>query len=337
MNISDKINALQVLGKKITNFDDPELKTAINNAYFENNWFSFENIKKAITNIGQWLNKDVLNMWIDQYHINEKPSNKKVGIIMAGNIPLVNLHDVICCFLSGNIAICKLSGKDQILMNHILDLLYSIDPRTKSLIYINEQFNDIDAIIATGSDNSFRYFDYYFGKYPHIFRKNRNSIAILSGDETPEDYKLLGKDIFDYYGLGCRNVSKVFLPKDYKVSTFMDNISSFNHVIENNKYKNNFDYNLSIYLLNREQHWHNDFLIMKECNYIASPCAVLFFEFYENIDALKKKIYKDKDKIQCLVSNDKCLDKAIPYGKTQEPKVSDYPDNIDTMDFLINI
>ena len=213
----------------------------------------------------------------------------------------------------------------------------NIDPKTKDLIYIKDQLKDIDAIIATGSDNSFRYFDYYFGKYPHIFRKNRNSIAILHGNETPQDYKLLGNDIFDYYGLGCRSISKIFLPNGFKISTFFDNISPFKHVIENNKYKNNFDYILSIFLLNKEEHWHNDFLIMKESSQIASPCAVLYFEYYENNTVLKQYLNKNKDQIQCILCNEKWMNDFIPFGSSQKPGISDYPDNIDTMDFLINL
>ena len=334
MNIEDKINTLELLGKRITDFSNQELQAAINSAYAENNWFTINNIKKSLTNISKWLTTEILNDWIKEYSLHDKDKNKKVGIIMAGNIPLVNFHDLICCFLSGNIAICKLSGKDKVLMEFVLAQLYIIEPKTKELIYTAQQLKDIDAIIATGSDNSFRYFDYYFGKKPHIFRKNRNSIAVLNGNETKEDYNLLGNDIFDYYGLGCRNISKVFFPKEYSITTFLDNIASFKHVIDNNKYKNNFDYNLSIYLLNKEKHWHNEFVIMKESTETASPCAVLYFEYYGSKDELTKKLNHEKEKIQCIVSNEKWFEEFIPLGSSQMPELSEYPDNVDTMEFL---
>ena len=337
MDINKKINILIELEAKLTNLNDSQLKLAIQNAYNNNNWFTVNNITKALTNISKWLKKEILNNWVKEYNLNDNLRNKKVGIIMAGNIPLVNFHDLICCFLSGNIAICKLSGKDTVLMEFILAQLYIIEPKTKELIYTAQQLKDIDAIIATGSDNSFRYFDYYFGKKPHIFRKNRNSIAVLNGNETKEDYNLLGNDIFDYYGLGCRNISKVFFPKEYSITTFLDNIASFKHVIDNNKYKNNFDYNLSIYLLNKEQHWHNEFVIMKESTETASPCAVLYFEYYGSKDELTKKLNKEKEKIQCIVSNEKWLEDFIPLGSSQMPELSEYPDNVDTMEFLTTL
>lgn len=334
MDINKKINILIELEAKLTNFNDSQLKLVIQNAYDNNNWFTVNNITKALTNISKWLKKDILNNWVKEYNLHNNHKNKKVGIIMAGNIPLVNFHDIVCCFLSGNIAICKLSSKDKVLMEFILAQLYIIEPKIKELIYTAKQLKDIDAIIATGNDNSFRYFDYYFGKKPHIFRKNRNSVAVLNGHETKEDYVLLGNDIFDYYGLGCRNISKLFLPKGYNISTFLDNISSFKHIIDNNKYKNNFDYNLSIYLLNKEKHWHNEFVIMKESTDTASPCAVLYFEYYENKDELIKKLNNKKGGIQCIASNEKWMKEFIPIGSSQMPGVLDYPDNVDTMSFL---
>ena len=256
---------------------------------------------------------------------------------MAGNIPLVNFHDLLCVVLSGNIAYCKLSHKDAYLMSFIINLLKEINNGLKDYIIVSEQLKKIDAVIATGSNNTFRYFEAYFGKHPHIFRKSRTSIAILNGNETKDDYNNLGRDIFDYYGFGCRNVSKIYIPRTTKPESLLENMDDFKMIIDNNKYKNNFDYNLSILLLNRTPHLHNEFMILQENEGIFSPTACIYYEYYDTINTLENKLSVYNNEIQCIVSTNKFYKNSFHLGESQCPSLTDYPDHIDTMAFLENL
>jgi hypothetical protein len=226
---------------------------------------------------------------------------KKVGLILAGNIPLVGFHDVLCVLATGHHALIKASSQDARLVRHVLNMLATIDARFSAKYSFVERLKDFDAVIATGSDNSSRYFEYYFGKVPHIIRKNRNSIAVITGDETTEELNLLGHDIFDYFGLGCRNVSKLLIPQGYDIGTFFRPIETYQPVINHHKYNNNYDYNKSIYLVNSEKHFDNGFLLLKESEALASPLAVLYYEHYDTMADAEKTINANSDKIQCVV------------------------------------
>lgn len=253
---------------------------------------------------------------------------------MAGNIPAVGFHDLMTVLISGNKACVKLSSADEVLMKWILKSLISIEPRFEDLIEIEEMLKGKNAYIATGSNNSGRYFNYYFGKYPSIIRRNRTSIAVLSGNETTEELQSLGKDIFQYFGLGCRNVSKIFIQSKEQLQHLLDSLEIFSGVMNHHKYLNNYDYNKSILLVNRENHLDSGFLLVRETEDLVSPISVLFYEIYADLDQLKTRLNLIKENIQCVVSNPNYFEGAVPFGKAQEPEVWDYADEVDTLLFL---
>ena len=259
---------------------------------------------------------------------------------MAGNIPLVGFHDFLCGFISGHKLLIKLSSKDEILLNHLIKILQEWEPLLKEEIKTTELLKGCDAYIATGSNNSARYFEEYFGQYPNIIRKNRNSVAILTGDESEEQLKALGEDIFRYYGLGCRNVSKLLVPEGYNFDAFFKAIYSWSDVMNDAKYANNYDYNKAVYLMSLFDLLENGFLMLKEDESYGSPIATLFYEKYESKESLDLKLSQDADKIQCIVGDDKNLQgftSLIPFGKTQKPNLQDYADGVDTIAFLVSI
>lgn len=328
--LQKRISALVGLGnllkKKSAKFNEIILQT-----YFHNNWFIEENIRFAIQNIVEkFLNKEKLELWTSKYFSNPKPkirNPKSIGMVMAGNIPLVGFHDFLCVLVSGNIAQVKLSSKDKFLLSLIAEKLVGIDASFKNKIHFVEILKNFDAVIATGSNNTSVHFEYYFGKYPHIIRKHRNSVAILNGDETRSDFEKLGKDIFQYFGMGCRNVSKLYAPQKYSFNDFFNAIDSFKNVIDHNKYKNNYDYNCTLLLMNKTPFLSNDFLMLAEKETISSPIATLHYEFYKNEKELLSKLKLQKENIQCVLrKND--------FGNSQLPELWDYADNIDTMKFL---
>ncbi len=259
----------------------------------------------------------------------------KTGLILAGNIPLVGFHDILCVLASGHIALIKLSSQDKLLIPYILRKLLEIEPGFNGRIEYIERLTGFDAVIATGSNNTSRYFDYYFGHVPHIIRKNRNSIAILTGEETSEQLKALGHDIFDYYGLGCRNVSKLYVPEGYNFNSFFEAIEEFKGIADHHKYNNNYDYNKSIFLVNLDKHLDNGFLLLKQDERLASPLAVLYYEEYAELASIKQKLDENLDHIQCIVANKRLAGmNVINFGQTQQPKLWDYADGVDTMKFL---
>ena len=313
----------------------------IKSVHIHNGWFMEENVRYAFKGIAYMLEQERLLDWISRYITdlskNKKPKN--VAVIMAGNIPMVGFHDMLCVLLSGNRCIAKLSSDDKFLLPAITQVLQTIEPKFGDYIEFTESpLKNIDAVIATGSNNSARYFDYYFGKYPHIIRKNRNSVAVLTGTETTEELKHLGDDIFRYFGLGCRNVSKLFVPKDYVFDTFYEAIYDFKNIINNNKYSNNYEYNRTVYLMN--QHvglLDNNFLLLKNDTTYTSPIGVLFYEYYNDIADLNKRLQADKDVIQCVVTSSKDIDSRLSIGTTQLPGLCDYADGVDTMRFLLEL
>ena len=309
----------------ILNGDDKEFFLAIQN---QNNWFTEESVRFSLQGIRKFLEQKTLEKWTANYTFS-KDSNKRIGVIMASNIPLVGFHDLLSVLISGHSIMAKPGSQDSLLMNLVINKLIEIDPSFKERIKIVERLNEADAFIGTGSDNSARYFKYYFDKKPHIIRKNRTSVAVLSGNESKEDVLNLGKDIFTYYGLGCRNVSKVYVPKGYSFQFFLDSLQQFEAVGDHHKYRNNYDYNKSIYLVNREPHLDNGFLLVKESKELVSPISVLFYEQYEGLEELKSVLTENESKIQCIIGEG-----YIPYGKAQEPEVCDYADGVDTLAFL---
>jgi hypothetical protein len=300
--------------------------------HLHNPWFTPVNVKKAISSIAGELTMENLTRWTDNYPLlNEKTEPLKVGLIMAGNIPLVGFHDFLSVLITGNRLIAKASSKDQELIRFISNNLCSINSHFTDRIEFTEgTLKNFDVVIATGSDNSSRYFDYYFGKYPNIIRKNRNSIAIIEGDESDAELFNLGTDIFSYFGLGCRNVSKIYCPKGYDLNKMTEQWNRFRDVITHSKYANNYDFNKAIYIVNKESFHDTGYLLLKEDSRLSSPVSVLYYEYYESQDAVKQQTELLKDKIQCIVGKHN-----IPFGEAQSPHLWDFADGIDTMEFLL--
>jgi hypothetical protein len=331
MIYKDRIVPFVKLGDRLNDIiqeNDEEFFHAIRN---ENNWFTKESVVYALTGIARFLKEESLQKWASGYNLIDK-SDKRIGVIMAGNIPLVGFHDFMCVLLAGHGIMMKPSHQDNLLIKTIIKYLIEIEPAFANKIEIVERLNDADVFIGTGSDNSARYFKYYFGKKPNIIRQNRTSVGVITGKESKEDMQQLGKDIFTYYGLGCRNVSKLFVPKGYSFQFMLDSLQSFEEVGDHHKYRNNYDYNKSIYLVNRDPHFDNEFLLVKESEALVSPISVLFYQQYENEAHLQSLLSENESKIQCIVGRD-----YIPFGKAQLPEVDDYADGIDTMKFLCGL
>lgn len=302
----------------------------ISMAVHHNGWFTKQSAQTALSSWAKALTEKSLKDWLSHYKENNTPP-KKIGIIAAGNIPMVGLHDILCVLLSGNSALIKLSSKDSHLMMMAIGYLQILDSELKNSIQIVQgKLEGFDAVIATGSNNSSRYFKYYFKDKPSIIRKNRTSVAILNGAESEEEMTLLGKDIFTYFGLGCRNVTKLYLPEGYDLDKFFNGIFEFKEIANHNKYANNYDYHRAIWLLNGEDLLENGFILFKHDEALVSPVGTLYYEYYSSKTELTEKINTKKEEIQCVVSS---VD--VPFGKAQEPELMDYPDGVDTMEFLL--
>jgi len=300
----------------------------------KNGWFTPENILFSLESWAELLTPLKLKSWLANYDM-DKSKPKSVAMIMAGNIPLVGFHDFLCTVITGNRAIVKLSSNDHILLPFVAQYLIEMEPSLKDRIsFTDGKLEDYDVVIATGSDNTSRYFEHYFGKKPNIIRKNRNSVAVLSGKETLEELTALGEDIFRYYGLGCRSVSKIFVPKDFNFDTLFKALYPYNSIIDHHKYANNYDYNKAVYLMSLFKILENGFLMLKEDKNYGSPIATVFYEFYDSLENLKIRLLQEQEKIQCVVANGFHIDE-IPFGQTQKPSLGDYADNIDTVDFLL--
>ena len=343
MNINRRIELISDIGEFLKNYLDEDFdnstddklvkfKDIITKAQSKNPWFTDENIKVNLTYWSNKLTKHNLNKWLSKYNLNNT-SRKNIAIIMAGNIPLVGFHDFICVFLSGHNSVIKLSNSDNFILPFLTDLMKVSSER---IVYSDSFLKDYDGIIATGSDNTSRYFDYYFKNKRSIIRKNRNSIAILNGEESDDDLKSLSQDIFTYFGLGCRNVSKLYVPKNYNFDLFFNSIFGYKELINNHKYANNYDYNKAIYLMSEYKFLDNGFFIVKEGNEMHSPISTINFEYYDNVSILREKINLEDDNIQCIVSNIEFKGK-VDFGETQNPSLNQYADNIDVMSFLLTI
>ncbi|MEM9824786.1 MAG: acyl-CoA reductase [Bacteroidota bacterium] len=338
MNIDRRIEVLVELGKRLEQKDEG-LAQAIHLAYLKNPWFTKENTQQAIEAIcTQMLQADQLQTWVASYDIRDPKPKKTVGIIMAGNIPLVGFHDLLCAFVAGHHAKIKLSEKDAQLVPHLLKIMLEIDEETASYFEIIERLSGFDAVIATGSNNTARYFNAYFGKYPHIIRRNRKTVAILNGEERHEDLLALGQDVFRYFGLGCRNVSKLYLPKDYQFEPLLEAFHSFKDLALHHKYKNNFDYNYTLLILNSIPYQANGCILMSENASLDSRIASLHYEFYDSLKAVEQMLSDQSESIQCVVTA-RSFDhwKTLPFGQAQNPGLSDYADGVDTMHFLKRI
>jgi len=337
MNLEQRIAAFIKLGLSIGDLGEEELGKLTKQVENNNNWFTPAQTIFALKEISGLLEEAKLREWLRNYHISHEIPAKGIGILMAGNIPAVGFHDFLCVLISGHDVHAKLSSSDKILIPWMAGKLVSFEPLFSSKIFFEDMLKGKDAYIATGSDNSSRYFNYYFGKFPHIIRKNRTSLAVLDGLENGEDYKALAFDIFQYFGLGCRNVSKLYIKNEEHLQDFLNEIEGFQETLSHHKYLNNYDYNKAIYLVNGEAHLDNGFLLLKESKELVSPISVLYYEIYQNTEMLTQKIQTDSAKIQCIVSKNGWYPDSVPFGKSQQPNLEEYADKVDTLNFLINL
>jgi hypothetical protein len=352
MQLQERINAFVKLGDFLRQFSSEVTQKSDNvehnDFFFEgfkhqlklakehNGWFTEENIKFALKSWSDALNFSNLNTWLEPYAINNI-SPKEVAIIMAGNIPLVGFHDFLSVLISGHSVLVKQSSNDKHLLPYLTKYLEHVEPQFKGVIkFTEEKLKNFDAVIATGSNNTARYFEYYFKNKPSIIRNNRNSVAVLTGKETSAELKNLSEDVFRYYGLGCRNVSKLFVPKGYKFDAFFEAIYHWHPIVEKAKYANNYDYNKAVYLMSEFDMLENGFFMIKEDESYASPIATLFFEYYNDLSELKETLEAKKEQIQCIVSNG-FIKNEIAFGATQKPQLWDYADDVDSIKFLSSI
>jgi len=346
--IENNIKAFSKLGKIFEDFVNgnnynSEFYEILNNAvlksFQENQWFIEDFVKYSIKVWALTLKEEKINQWIRPYKINVK-NIKTAGVIMPGNLPLAGLHDFICVLITGNNFVGKLSSKDKVLLPSIAKILIKIDSSFKDKINFvddSSKLSNFDFIIATGSDNTSRYFEYYFSKYPHIIRKNRVGVAVLTGNEKEKELENLADDIFLYFGLGCRNVSKIFVPDDYNFDGLFNAFKKYSFLKNHNKYYNNYEFYKAIYLVNKDNFLDKGFIILKNDTKLVSPIAVVFFEKYSSEKQLETILEKHLDKLQCICSNYFKYHNVVPLGKSQSPELWEYADNVDTIHFILNL
>lgn len=329
MNLQDRILVMAKLGDYINQNTD-QYQLAKENANRANPWFIPEFIEAASASIASnYLDEEKLRAWVSHYPLPaEQPQPKTIGIVMAGNIPMVGFHDLLCVFVSGHKAMIKLSSKDEVLIRHLVENLAGWDARVAEMIGFAEKLSGCDAYIATGSNNTGRYFEYYFGKYPHIIRYNRSSVAVLDGSESAEELELLADDICLYFGLGCRNITKVYVPRDYDFMPLLDALKKYGYFQDYHKYKHNFDYHLALLMMSKKQYMTDGTTILTESPSVFTPVSQLHYEYYQDKDSLLAELRGHKD-IQALAGHG-----LIPFGKAQQPRLEDYADGVDTMAFL---
>ena len=337
MNLQYRIDLLARLGQYILS-DNEQWESAKERASRENGWFIPEFVELSVRNIAlSFLQKDILEQWAAGYQLqtsstaNPEFRPKTIGLVMAGNIPLVGFHDFLCVFISGHKAVIKPSSKDQVLIKHLIEKLVEWDDEVKNFVEFSEMLKGCDAYIATGSNNSSRYFDYYFGKYPNIIRRNRTSVAVLTGEERNEELEKLADDVYMYFGLGCRNVTKIYVPKGYDFIPLLEAFRKYNYLADHFKYKNNYDYNLALHLLNKKYYMTNGSILLIEESAIFSPISQLNYEFYKDNDDLTAKLPAAHD-LQCVVGKS-----SISFGGAQCPSISEYADGVDTLEFLAGL
>ncbi|MEO7766246.1 MAG: acyl-CoA reductase [Ferruginibacter sp.] len=330
MKLQNRIELLLHL-KEYLEADNEEWQAVKLKATQHNGWFVPGFIDLSVKNIvDHFLEESQLRNWVNHYHLDDHIISKNVGIVMAGNIPLVGFHDFLSVFISGHHQIIKLSAKDDILLKHLIQKLYDIEASMYHYVSFAPMLKGCDAYIATGSNNSARYFDFYFSKYPSIVRKNRTSVAIIKGDETVDELENLSDDIHSFFGLGCRNVTKIFVPEEYDFVPILKSFHRYAWFADHHKYKNNYDYNLSIQLMNSRFYMTNSSTLLVESESVFSPISQLNYSFYTNSDQLTRELRQSKE-IQCIAGLDLLL------GDAQKPGVMDYADGIDTMQFLLTL
>lgn len=332
MNLQYRLDLLQRLGEYILS-DDAGWQSAREKAGFENGWFIPEFVERSVRQIGvSFLQKETLEKWVAAYPLPQQQAQPKtVGIIMAGNIPLVGFHDWLCVFLSGHQALVKPSSKDSVLIRHLVQQLINWEPAIAQQTRFADMLKGCDAYIATGSNNSSRYFDYYFGKYPHIIRRNRTSVGVLDGTETMDELSALADDVYLYFGLGCRNVTRLFVPEQYDFVPLLAAFKKYNYLADHHKYKNNYDYNLALHLLNKVEYMTNGSLLLVQDPSLFSPISQLNYTFYSPAQ-LPAELAAHVDEIQCITGHG-----FLPFGQAQCPFVNDYADGVDTLQFLTNL
>ena len=350
MTLETKKSVFVELGKFLSQFSEKNtVKDAAvlhNDAFFEpfidliqlsqshNGWYTPQQVYFSIKSWAEALSDINLNQWLSAYDV-EKNKSKNIALILAGNIPLVGFHDFLSVLITGNSVLVKTSSSDQHLLPFLAKYIIAIEPKFNDKIqFIEGKLENFDAIIATGSNNTARYFEYYFKNKPSIIRKSRNSVAVLNGTETTEQLAALGEDIFRYFGLGCRNVSKLFVPQDYSFVPFFEAIFEYQDVIHYEKYANNYDYNKAVFLMSNFKLLDNGFLTLKEDKSHASPISSVFYENYQDINDVKLRLHAEVDQIQCVVSAN-LIEGSIAFGQTQKPALWDYADNVDTISFLL--
>lgn len=342
MNVEKRKKAFVELGKRLGRIGAGEPSelwdAAMNMAHVKNGWFTEENVRTALSGISSMLDEKLLDKWLSDYSLRDDEPLKTVGLVMAGNIPLVGFHDLLCVLITGNKAMVKCASIDDQLPLTLLEELRDVDEELASRVNIIDwKLENFDAVLATGSDNSARSFEYYFGKYPNIIRKNRSSVAVLDGSETSDDLMALGRDIFRYFGLGCRNVSQIMVPKDFDLVKFLAALQPWEAINNHHKYRNNYDYHKSIFLVEKIKHLDTGFLMLNENVSVHCPVSVLNFVRYNSEKERDELLSANTDQIQCVVSKLKLDLATIPFGTAQEPELWDYADQKDTMKFLLDL
>lgn len=336
-----QVEGLNPIDKELFISSHEHLTDYLNHASNYNPWFTPAFVNSALNSIGESLKIENLNKWIESYasEITAQKETKTFGVVMAGNLPLVGFHDYLCVLISGHKILAKISSSDDKLLPLLHSILSSFEPEfLDKARFTKNTLANFDAIIATGSDNTARYFEFYFGKYPNIIRKNRNGVAVLNGSETNEELEALSDDIFMYFGLGCRNVSKIYVPENYNFDVLFKAFEKYAHLLNHAKYFNNYEYNKSIYLINKVPHFDNGFVLIKEDLAYSSPISVLFYETYQNYKDLNSILELNQERIQCLLSNSKDLKKNhFKLGEAQQPNLWDYADGIDTLSFILGL
>lgn len=348
MTLQDRLTTLIALGDHLRAADDEFLEALQKRTEFNNAWFTLANQKASVKAIAdEFLSEDKLKGWVSAYKITpfasepffpEPMERKSVGLVLAGNIPLVGFHDILCVFVAGHKAQVKLSSKDEYVLPYLIKLLAKFDERAAEYFDIVPVLKGYDAVIATGSNNSARYFETYFGKVPNIIRKNRNAVAVLSGKETEEEMRGLGNDVFQYFGLGCRNVSKLYAPAGYDLDPLLHVFHEWKELQNHVKWKNNFDYNYALTTLNKESFHLTGPLMVLEEKAIASRIATLHFEYYEDKAVLETELTQREEEIQLIVAQPDYLSlDTFAFGEAQQPALADYADGVDTLAFLLGL
>lgn len=331
MNLKERIRVMVELGKYMVS-DDEDIVEVKKKASTKNGWFTMEFIDLALKNIAEnFLDEDKLMTWVHRYHLDDNVSPKTVGIVMAGNIPVVGFHDFLCVFLSGHYQKVKLSEKDNVLLPHLIDKLATWNVTARNAITIQEALKDCDAYIATGSNNSSRYFNYYFGKYPSIIRKNKTSAAVIKGNETDEQLLGLADDVHTFFGLGCRNVTSIAVPVDYDFTSLLEAFRKYDYFSDHSKYKNNYDYNLALLIMNNQPYMSGESKILVQSNQHFAPVSTLHYVFYDDYEKASSDVRQNSD-IQCVIGK-----AGLQFGKSQSPTLTSYADGADVMQFLLTI